>query len=122
VASQKFGIAQSRERAKRQRDRVGDQESEDREFERRRQPLQDLGSHGDAILERRSEVAVQGSSKPFRVLNDERAIEAVQRFEAHDCLRRRVDPESGPRRRARHDIDRNEKDYRRREQRRHKQG
>src|ERR1700730_5013817 len=49
-------------------------------------------------------------------------VEAVQRFEAHNRWRWRSDAESRTRRRARHDIDSDEQDHGRCEQRRHKQG
>ena len=60
-------------------------------------------------------------AQPFHVLDVKRAVEPVQRFEAHDRLRRRVDAERRARGRSRHDVDGDEQDERRREKGRHEQ-
>lgn len=114
-------VSKRRDRAERQRDQVCDRKGKKREFERHGKASQDVGRGGDAILEGRTEIPAQRVAQPVRVLQDERPVEAVQRLEAHDRLRRRVDAERRSRRGSRHHVDGDEQDHRRREKRRNEQ-
>ena len=109
------------ERPERNGNQIGDDEGEQRELQRHRQPLQDLRADLDAILEGPAEVAGERLAEPFEILDVQGAVEPVQGFEPHDRLRRGVDAEGRAGRRAGHDVDGDEQDERGDEKGRHEQ-